>query len=113
MTLATTESAEITTGKDTVTVYKSSEWGDRVFCANCGTHLFANAPAFGFYGVSAGTLEDEHKPSLKLESEIFIDKKPGYYEFAGERKCMTEEEFVAMTSAETGGACDEQASKSE
>lgn len=91
---------EFTAGKELVTVYKSSEWGERVFCSKCGTHLFANAPAYGYFGVSAGTLEDGDKAKLEMESEIFIDKKPGYYAFSGEQKRMTEAEWLSMM---TGG----------
>lgn len=95
---------EITSGKDLVTVYKSSEWAERVFCSKCGTHLFANAPDFGYHGVSAGTLDDEYKPKLDLGSEIFIDRKPEFYTLAGERQRMTEDEFLAMM---TGGSGDD------
>ena len=102
MTLTCAEGApEFTAGKEFATVYKSSEWGERVFCSKCGTHLFANAPAYGYFGVSAGTLEDDDKAKLEMESEIFIDKKPGYYAFTGEQKRMTEAEFLSMM---TGGS---------
>jgi hypothetical protein len=74
--------------------------------------VFVTAINFGYYGVSAGTIGDEHNGKLEMASEVFIDKKPDYYTFVGERKRMTEEEFQAMFSdvageeggqAETGG----------
>ena len=84
-------------GEDLVKIYKSSEWGQRRFCKECGTCLGADAPQFGYFGVTPGVLEDKSK--LTLHKEIFIDKKPDYYSFEGERETMTEEQFLAMFSS--------------
>lgn len=84
-------------GNDHVAIYKSSEWGERRFCKECGTHLFYSAPAFGYFGVSAGTLDD--LDGLGLTTEIFIDCKPAAYEFANPTRKLTEAEFIAMVSA--------------
>lgn len=77
---------------------------ERTFCSKCGTHLFVNAP--GYFGVSAGALEDEEQCKMTLQSELFIDLKPDYYEFSGERTRMTEAEFMAMVSGGSGGEDD-------
>lgn len=79
-----------------VTVYQSSAWGQRHFCSSCGSHLFYTAPSAGYIGVSAGTLDDQSK--LALTTEIFIDCKPDYYDFANTTKRLTEAEFLAMFS---------------
>jgi len=84
-------------GEEIMTTYKSSEWGERCFCSKCGTHLFVNSPGFGYYGVAVGALDNkEHSSKVHLDKEIFIDKKPDFYSFAGERPRLTEAEFLAM-----------------
>lgn len=85
------------TGSEHVAIYKSSEWGERRFCKDCGTHLFYSAPAFGYFGVSAGTIDD--LDGLALTTEIFIDCKPDAYDFANPTRKLTEAEFLAMLAA--------------
>ncbi len=82
------------TGADRLVTYRSSDWGQRQFCGTCGTHLFYSAPSFGYFGVSAGTLDD--LSGLALTSEIFVDHKPDLYDFANATKRLTEAEFLAM-----------------
>ena len=88
------------TGGENVAVYKSSEWAERQFCRSCGTHLFYSAPSFGYFGVSAGTVDDPG--NLSLTTEIFIDRKPDYYDFTNATRRLTEAEFIAMVSGESG-----------
>lgn len=90
----------VVTGGDYVAIYKSSEWGERHFCKACGSHLFYSAPAFGYFGVSAGTIDD--LDGLVLTTEIFIDCKPDAYAFANPSRKLTEAEFLAMVSAPPG-----------
>ena len=104
MTISLQDRAKIESGEDKLTTFKSSEWGERLFCSNCGTHLFVHAPAFNYFGVSAGALNDDDAEKMVLEAELFIDKKPTFYAFAGERKRLTEEEFLASVS---GGSKEE------
>ena len=85
------------TGREYVAIYKSSDWGERRFCRDCGTHLFYSAPAFGYFGVSAGTIDE--MDGLALTTEIFIDCKPDAYDFANPTRKLTEAEFIAMVSA--------------
>jgi hypothetical protein len=73
--------------------------------SRCGTHLFVTAPNAGYYGISAGAIEDEHSAELTMDSELFIDTKPDFYSFVGDRKRMTEAEFLDMIS----GGCEQQA----
>jgi hypothetical protein len=74
-------------GEEFVSTYTSSEWGERQFCQNCGSHLFFHAPSLNYFGVSAG---------LALTTEIFIDKKPEAYAFANATRQMTEAEFLSL-----------------
>lgn len=83
-------------GVENVAAYKSSEWGERRFCQVCGTHLFYSAPSFGYFGVSAGAVDD--LSGLSFTTEIFIDHKPALYDFANNTRRLTEVEFVALVS---------------
>jgi hypothetical protein len=85
------------TGREVLTGYRSSEWGERHFCRNCGSHRFYSAPTFGYFGVSAGIIDD--LGGLTLTTEIFIDRKPDLYAFANASRQLTEAEFLAMISA--------------
>lgn len=78
-------------------IYQSSDWGQRLFCKTCGTPLFWRSRDGQHAVVSAGTLED--KSRLNLASQIFIDEKPDYYEFANDTAKMTGPEFIAMMTA--------------
>jgi len=85
--------------------YTSSEWAERSFCKSCGSHLWYRllpgssfAPA-GQYLVSAGLFEDQS--ALVFDHEVYIDGNPGWYSLAGAetRKCMTEQDIMAMVGA--------------
>ncbi|MGD9670052.1 MAG: GFA family protein [Hyphomicrobiaceae bacterium] len=78
-------------------VYQSSEWGERLFCKSCGTPLFWRSRDGQHAIVSAGALDD--KSGLRFASQIYIDEKPSYYEFANDTAKMTGAEFIAMMTA--------------
>lgn len=70
--------------------FASSEWADRGFCTSCGTTLFYFLKPAQSYMMSVGAFDD---PSpFKLVREIFIDRKPAGYAFAGEHERWTEAE---------------------
>jgi len=78
--------------------YKSSEWAERGFCKSCGSSLYyrvmSPGPHNGTWHVGLGALDD---PSgITMTGEIFIDKKPDAYAFAGDTHKMTEAEVMAM-----------------
>ncbi len=83
------------TGEESITWYKSSDWAERGFCSNCGTNLFylitGDKPE---YIATAGLFDDQS--ALNLKSQIFIDEKPSFYEFAGDIPSMTGAEVFAM-----------------
>lgn len=81
------------TGEEYITRYSSSEWAERAFCKECGTHLFYKLKANGQHILSAGLLDQE--PELVMDHQIFIDKKPQYYTFSNETEVMTEAEVFA------------------
>lgn len=83
-------------GEGDVSYYKSSEWARRGFCKSCGSALFWRSFDGKFEVVSVGALED--KSALRMATEIFIDEKPGYYDFANKTHRMTGSEFIAAIS---------------
>ncbi len=77
-----------------VGVYRSSGYGERVFCKACGTSLMWRMQDGSHHSVSAQAFDD---PSLfEFTSEIFIDEKPGNYAFANQTRKMTGAEVFAL-----------------
>ena len=103
MTVGCQGPPELVAGQALVTTYKSSDHGERSFCSKCGSNLFHGAPAFGYYGVSAGVLESSYQDKLTMDKELFIDKRPSYYSLEGDQPKMTEAEFLAMVTGGDGG----------
>ena len=93
---------------DTITVYASSEWGERAFCSACGSGLWyrlvAPGPHHGTCYVNMGTLDDT--TGITLTHELFIDAKPAGYALSGDHTCITGAEFLAMMedAAKDGGS---------
>lgn len=95
---------EISIARDTAKIegpmktYPSSEWAERAFCETCGSPLWYRLRFDGAENeplqMSAGLFENAG--GRKLEIEVFIDRKPDGYAFAGERKTLTEAEIYAM-----------------
>lgn len=79
-------------------VYHSSAWGERGFCKNCGTNLFWRSRDQSYCNINAFAL-NELPDDLDLDLEIYVDHKPDFYAFQGQRKTMTEAEVVAMFQA--------------
>jgi hypothetical protein len=74
-------------------VYRSSEWAERCFCKKCGTPLYYRLVAQNTSFVSAEAFDD--RGGYVLTSQIFIDDKPPYYEFANKTYNMTGAEVFA------------------
>ncbi len=70
--------------------YSSSEWAERGFCRNCGTHLFFRLKKTDNYFLSTGIFGNSISPSFELQE--FIDQKPEYYAFANATKVSTQNE---------------------
>jgi hypothetical protein len=76
--------------------YKSSDWAERGFCKTCGSTLFYFLIPARTYIMSVGVFDDP--APFKLVREIFIDRKPPGYAFAGDRERWTEAEtFERLT----------------
>lgn len=81
-------------GEEYITVYKSSEWAERGFCKTCGSNLFYRLSESGAYHMPVGIFDDQS--AFVMKGEIFIDRKPPGYAFAGDHSRLTEEETMAM-----------------
>ena len=64
-------------GGENISVFKSSQWAERGFCKNCGTHLFYRIQQTGQHIVPIGLFEASD--DLTFETQVFIDEKPSYY----------------------------------
>ncbi len=77
-------------GEKNISVFDSSQWAERAFCSRCGTHLYYKLKGKDRFAIPVGLFaKEEH---FVLEEQIFIDKKPAYYELANETRNMTEAE---------------------
>lgn len=85
---------------DSLGLYTSSEWGERLFCKDCGSTLMWRSKDGAHHAVSVQAFAN---PSdFRFVSQIFIDEKPDCYSFTQATKNMTGDEFIAMvTSAES------------
>jgi len=89
--------ADVTfTGEENVKTFSSSDWAERGFCANCGSHLFYKLKPTGEYMVPVGLFEDD--AALEFNNQVFIDEKPGFYNFSEDTEKLTGEELFAKFS---------------
>ena len=82
-------------GCDSIGIYNSSDWAERGFCRECGTHLFYRLKDADFYALPVGLFE---KANWVLTDEVFIDEKPEFYSFAQETEKLTGAELFAKFS---------------
>lgn len=74
-------------------VYASSDWAERGFCGQCGTHLFYRFKENNQYHLPAGLFPSDS--DFTFNEEIFIDEKPDFYSFANSTNKLTGEEVIA------------------
>ena len=80
-------------GDEHITVFESSDWAERGFCAKCGTHLFYRIKRTGLHIVPVGVFEDD--TGLTFNHQVFVDERPHYYRFENETEDMTGAEVLA------------------
>lgn len=83
-------------GEAQISVFSSSEWAERGFCRQCGTHLFYRLKATGEHMITVGLFAADAK--LAFTKQVFIDEKPAYYGFSNETTEMTGEQLFALYS---------------
>ena len=74
-------------GKDNIAVYNSSEWAERAFCKECGSHLFYRLKGTGQYIMPAGLIDSDIE--FNFDHQVFIDEQPAYYCFSNKTSDMT------------------------
>ena len=77
-----------------VSRYPSSEWAERGFCSQCGTHLFYFLKPANQYHFPIGLLDTDS--NFNMTHQIFIDEKPDYYGFSNKTQNMTGAEVFAL-----------------
>ncbi|HHP8032774.1 TPA: GFA family protein [Acinetobacter baumannii] len=82
-----------------LSVFNSSEWGERGFCNACGTIIFWRTKDQSYCNINVFSLNEPVK-DLKLDMEIFIDSKPDFYNFQNDTKKLTEAEVAAQFNLE-------------
>lgn len=85
------------TGEDHIARYASSDWAERGFCKQCGSNLFYRFTPANNYSLPAGLFDDDG--DLSLGEQIFIDEKPGWYDFAQDTVKKTGAEVIAEAKA--------------
>jgi len=83
--------------EDLLGAYQSSDWGERLFCQNCGTNLFWRMLDRSIEVVMIQAFDDPER--FNFCAEVFIDEKPANYAFVNDTTKMTGEEFMAMYAA--------------
>lgn len=83
-------------GAEHITVFSSSEWAERGFCKQCGTHLFYRLKEKEHYAIPVGLLDSD---DWAFTQQIFIDQKPDFYTFANDTSMLTEQEVFAQHSS--------------
>lgn len=89
------------TGEEHVTIYPSSDWAERAFCAKCGSNLWYRFTPSDHYSFSAGVFDvsGEGGSTIEIEQQIFVDEKPAYYDFAQQTPMKTGAEIIAEAEA--------------
>lgn len=80
------------------TVFKSSDWGGRAFCATCGSTLWYEMSEDGSRNLSAGLFPDAGGGTLEVE--YFTDKCPHGCTLAGQHTKLTTQETLALFAPE-------------
>ena len=93
-----TESFEVTKGDDRLSVIKSSDWAERGFCSECGSTLWYGTAHDGARYLAAGLFDNAG--GMTLVGELYVDKRPSGYAFAGDLHGMTKAEVEAFFSGE-------------
>ncbi len=84
-------------GAENIARYRSSDWAERGFCRICGSSLFYKMFEDEKYELILGALDDQE--GLVMTRQIYIDQKPGHYEFANKTSTLTGAEVWALYAA--------------
>lgn len=80
-------------GEDNISIFDSSDWAQRGFCRQCGTHLFYRLKEGEHYAVPFSLFDAG--ADWTFAEQIFIEDKPGFYSFAEPTRNTTGAELFA------------------
>lgn len=86
-------------GQQYITLYGSSEWAERGFCRQCGTHLFFRLKDLSYCAVPVGLFEGS--TAWSFTQQVFIEHKPAYYSFSEKTENLTGDELFAKHSQDS------------
>lgn len=93
-------------GTEHIRRIQSSDWAERAWCDACGSGLWyrftADGPFPDDYEIPIGLFDDAD--GLRMTREIFIDRKPDAFAFAGDHEMLTEAQTLALYEPTTEGA---------
>lgn len=89
-------------GAQEISIFSSSEWAERGFCRQCGTHLFYRLKETQHYALPVWLFDGSTE--WRFSEQIFIDQKPSFYSFAEQTKALTGEEVFAQYSGNQAGS---------
>ena len=84
-------------GKESVSIYRSSEWAERAFCACCGSMLWFRFLPTGNRSYSAGLFDGAKDHAI--DREIFADRAVCWTELSGNHRRLTATEILAEARA--------------
>lgn len=87
-------------GEENLGRYASSEWAERGFCKRCGSSLFYRMHDEPFHMLAVGAFDDQSR--FHLARQVFIDEKPGFYDFAQETKDSSGDDFFVGRAGRVG-----------
>ncbi|MEC8664329.1 MAG: GFA family protein [Pseudomonadota bacterium] len=85
-----------TEGEEKLKWFDSSEWGQRGFCSECGTHMLFRTKDGSYNGVCAPI---DGMADFKIGEHIFVDRKPFEYDFSDDTPRLTAQQFHEMIGA--------------
>jgi hypothetical protein len=80
--------------------YGSSDWAERIFCARCGSSLVWQMKDGSSQIVSIQAFDAPE--DFVMESQIYVDHKPGNYDLANKTEMLTEAEVIAKYATAGG-----------
>lgn len=87
-------------GEENLEVFRSSDWAERAHCRKCGSNVYYKALKLESYEFAIGVIDEPG--AHPVTGEIFIDRKPDAYAFAGDHPRLTEEETIEQYRDYTG-----------
>ena len=87
-------------GDSTLGVFNSSDWAERLFCQNCGTLIAWRLKDRTINIVNVAAFEG--LGDVRLDHEVYIDQKPGYYSFAEKTQQLTQEDVLKLFAGGDG-----------